>query len=70
MPAQAPLCRLMRAKPQILKGEAPDAARIPSGCRFHPRCPVAIQECRSHNPALRRPHEARDHVHEAACILV
>ena len=25
---------------QILKGEAPDPTRIPSGCRFHPRCPL------------------------------
>jgi oligopeptide/dipeptide ABC transporter ATP-binding protein len=25
---------------QILRGEAPDPTRIPSGCRFHPRCPV------------------------------
>ncbi|HEV7900199.1 MAG TPA: ABC transporter ATP-binding protein [Planosporangium sp.] len=28
------------AAPTILTGEAPDPARIPSGCRFHPRCPV------------------------------
>lgn len=26
---------------QILTGEIPDATRIPAGCRFHPRCPVA-----------------------------
>jgi oligopeptide/dipeptide ABC transporter ATP-binding protein len=25
---------------KILSGEAPDPARIPSGCRFHPRCPL------------------------------
>ena len=25
---------------QILTGETPDPTRIPSGCRFHPRCPV------------------------------
>jgi peptide/nickel transport system ATP-binding protein len=25
---------------QILAGEAPDPSRIPSGCRFHPRCPL------------------------------
>ncbi len=25
---------------QILTGETPDPSRIPSGCRFHPRCPV------------------------------
>jgi oligopeptide/dipeptide ABC transporter ATP-binding protein len=26
--------------PQILTGEAPDPTRIPTGCRFHPRCPL------------------------------
>ena len=25
---------------QILQGEAPDPTRVPSGCRFHPRCPL------------------------------
>jgi peptide/nickel transport system ATP-binding protein len=27
-------------EPQILTGETPDPARIPPGCRFHPRCPL------------------------------
>jgi oligopeptide/dipeptide ABC transporter ATP-binding protein len=29
-----------QVEPQILRGEAPDPTRIPTGCRFHPRCPV------------------------------
>ena len=29
----------------ILKGERPDPSDIPPGCRFHPRCPVAIETC-------------------------
>ena len=29
----------------IVKGERPDAANIPSGCRFHPRCPMAFESC-------------------------
>ncbi len=33
------------AKRTILKGERPDAVNIPSGCRFHPRCPVAFERC-------------------------
>ena len=41
-----------RSRPQILTGEAPDAVRIPPGCRFHPRCPVAIADCREIDPAL------------------
>jgi peptide/nickel transport system ATP-binding protein len=45
---------------QILRGEAPDPTRIPSGCRFHPRCPLVesgeaarlgIEErCRNEDP--------------------
>ncbi len=29
-----------RVEQQILTGETPDPSRIPTGCRFHPRCPV------------------------------
>lgn len=29
-----------RMEQQILSGEIPDSKRIPSGCRFHPRCPL------------------------------
>ena len=29
-----------RVEQQILTGEAPDPTHIPTGCRFHPRCPV------------------------------
>ena len=29
----------------ILRGERPDPSEIPPGCRFHPRCPVAIDTC-------------------------
>ena len=34
----------------ILEGELPDASRIPSGCRFHPRCPVAFDRCKTDDP--------------------
>src|SRR5947209_949266 len=33
------------AKRTILKGERPDAVNIPSGCRFHPRYPLAFEKC-------------------------
>jgi oligopeptide/dipeptide ABC transporter ATP-binding protein len=56
-----------RTRPQILKGEAPDAVRIPRGCRFHPRCPAAIATCRDIDPAL-EPAGSGDG-HETACIL-
>jgi oligopeptide/dipeptide ABC transporter ATP-binding protein len=28
-----------------VRGEAPDPVNLPSGCRFHPRCPLAIDQC-------------------------
>ena len=36
----------------ILVGETPDAAHVPAGCRFHPRCPVAFDRCRTAEPPL------------------
>ena len=41
-----------RAQRTILEGETPDAAHIPSGCRFHPRCPLAFDRCRVEEPPL------------------
>jgi oligopeptide transport system ATP-binding protein len=37
----------------ILEGEAPDASRLPSGCRFHPRCPRARERCAEEDVAPR-----------------
>jgi oligopeptide/dipeptide ABC transporter ATP-binding protein len=36
----------------ILVGETPDAAHVPAGCRFHPRCPLAFDRCRVEEPPL------------------
>jgi oligopeptide/dipeptide ABC transporter ATP-binding protein len=41
-----------RAKRTILVGETPDAAHVPPGCRFHPRCPLAFDRCRVEEPPL------------------
>ena len=58
-----------RQRPQILKGETPDAVAIPTGCRFHPRCPVAEARCSVEDPALEQPATAEDG-HRAACLLL
>ena len=39
-------------KRQPLAGEVPSAARPPSGCRFHPRCPQAFERCPQQAPDL------------------
>ncbi|MGC8578402.1 MAG: oligopeptide/dipeptide ABC transporter ATP-binding protein, partial [Thermoproteota archaeon] len=31
-------------------GEPPDLVSPPSGCRFHPRCPYAMEVCRKEEP--------------------
>ena len=54
-------------EPQILRGETPNPIAIPPGCRFNPRCPIAIPECRTVDPELRTPAGAAAS-HLAACI--
>jgi peptide/nickel transport system ATP-binding protein len=46
-------------------GEPPSLITPPTGCRFHPRCPYAMPECRTTNP----PRFTVDNGHWAACWL-
>jgi oligopeptide/dipeptide ABC transporter ATP-binding protein len=41
-----------RTQRTILVGETPDAAHVPTGCRFHPRCPQVFDRCRVEEPPL------------------
>ena len=47
---------------QILR-ETLNPIEVPPGCRFHPRCPIAIDACKTTDPEL------RVHGHRTACIL-
>jgi len=50
-------------------GEVPSAVNIPSGCRFHPRCPFAKEICSTTEPELRRiegHHQVSCHFYEEA----
>src|SRR5215208_3471878 len=33
-------------------GSPPDLIQLPTGCKFHPRCPLATEQCHSEEPAL------------------
>jgi oligopeptide/dipeptide ABC transporter ATP-binding protein len=65
MPTPEPPAPGHRAKRTILAGETPDAVHIPAGCRFHPRCPLAFDRCRTEEPPLIQVGEG----HAAACWL-
>jgi oligopeptide transport system ATP-binding protein len=65
-PIPDPLLQRRRRR-VVLTGEIPSPVNPPSGCRFHPRCPVAVPECARTVPPLRPVGPARELV---ACHLV
>jgi oligopeptide/dipeptide ABC transporter ATP-binding protein len=50
----------------VLEGEVPSPLNPPPGCAFHPRCSIAVPECREAIPPLREISPG----HEVACIRV
>ncbi|MEV8392468.1 MULTISPECIES: ABC transporter ATP-binding protein [unclassified Streptomyces] len=55
-----------RRAPRGLPGDPPDPSALPSGCTFHPRCPVALDSCATDDQELRDAGPGR----RAACVLV
>jgi len=49
----------------LLRGEVPSPLNPPSGCRFHPRCPVVHDRCREEEPTLFSTGD-----HQVACFYV
>jgi oligopeptide transport system ATP-binding protein len=43
----------MQREHQIIKGEIPSPINPPSGCVFHPRCPIAVDSCKEVVPEFR-----------------
>jgi oligopeptide/dipeptide ABC transporter ATP-binding protein len=50
----------------ILGGDVPTPINPPSGCRFHTRCPIAVNRCKIEEPELRAVEDGQD----AACHLI
>lgn len=55
-----------KTKKESLGGAPPNLADPPQGCRFHPRCPLAMERCRSETPQMIQLSE----LHRVACHLV
>jgi oligopeptide/dipeptide ABC transporter ATP-binding protein len=64
---------LLRAVPSVdaslsemrpIEGESPDPVNVPTGCSYHPRCPLADERCMNNDPPLQNVN--RDH--RAACF--
>ena len=47
-----PRLDLEQERLSAIEGFVPDAAAMPKGCRFHPRCPFSIEKCRTEEPPL------------------
>jgi oligopeptide/dipeptide ABC transporter ATP-binding protein len=63
VPVPDPAARKQRI---VLKGDVPTPINPPAGCRFHTRCPVAVDRCRTDEPLLRTLEDGR----QTACHLV
>jgi peptide/nickel transport system ATP-binding protein len=64
--AAVPLMGGQKRKRIHLSGAVPNPIDLPTGCRFHPRCPQATDICRQQDPALKPIGAGR----EAACHLL
>ncbi|UNQ74123.1 ABC transporter ATP-binding protein [Infirmifilum sp. NZ] len=57
--------KLRNRKREMLQGEPPSPINAPPGCRFHPRCPYAMDKCRKEEP----PFFEIEPNHRVACWL-
>jgi peptide/nickel transport system ATP-binding protein len=63
--AEAPTLTVAKKRFAAIQGEIPSPLNPPTGCHFHPRCPMAVARCREEAPVLRPLGDG----HQAACHL-
>lgn len=51
---------------KVIEGNVPNPLNLPSGCKFHPRCPLSDKKCRKEEPPL----EEKESGHWARCWKV
>lgn len=66
VPEPDPQTRARTPAPVHSLGELPSPLSLPTGCRFHPRCPAATERCRAEEPALLP--RTSDTAHLSACL--
>ena len=52
-----------KTKTTVLKGDLPSPSDLPSGCKFHTRCPRAMEKCKSAFP------QEKGNIHKVKCFL-
>ncbi len=65
--ANVPTLAVRKKRFAMLKGEIPSPLNPPTGCHFHPRCPMAGPRCKAERPALKAiapGHVAACHLHD------
>ncbi len=58
----------IKRKKFVLSGDVPSPVKPPHGCRFHTRCPIAIDKCREKEPILKKAAGSGDRNHLVACF--
>ncbi|XVJ69810.1 MAG: ATP-binding cassette domain-containing protein [Rhizobacter sp.] len=64
--AEAPTLQVKKKTYVAIQGEIPSPLHPPTGCHFHPRCPLAMERCKTESPVLTK----MDSQHWVACHAI
>lgn len=60
-----PSINIEKERLHVIPGDVPELIKPPPGCRFHPRCEQAMEECKEKEPSIIEVEKG----HEVACLL-